>query len=314
MLEKIKSCILKSNKIAIFNHKNPDGDAMGSAFALKLALRSIGKHAEVFLREGDCCRPEYSYIISGTDCELTAGECDLKIAVDSADFQRISDFAEYFTGETVALDHHVTHKPYAKYTYVLPDASSAGEVVYRLLRYMNIEITAAVAHNLYVAIASDTGSFKYSSTTPETHIIAAELISCGADVGQISKEIFDTKDFAYFKMLRTAIDKVELCADGKIAVLCLAKSDFEENDASEDTAGGIVTIPGKIKGVEVSVYIRERDGEYKVSLRSSSSHFDVAKTALFFGGGGHVRAAGFSLDAKSLDEAKKIVLNKLIET
>ena len=228
MLEKIKDKILKSQKIAIFNHKNPDGDAMGSAYALKLALLSIGKEAEVFLREADYSAVEYTYVEGNEKSNLKISDCDLKIAVDSSDIYRISDFECYFKENTIALDHHVTHKEYAELTLVYPDAPACGEVVYDLIKHMEIPVTKEIAHNLYVAISSDTGSFKYSSTTSRTHLIISELMKTGIDVGNISKMLYDTNPIEYFKMMQLAIGRIELYENGKIAVLCLENSDFEK--------------------------------------------------------------------------------------
>lgn len=310
MYKEIEDIISESRKIAIFNHKNPDGDAMGSAYALKLALISMGKEAEVFLRSDDYSLPEYTYVYTGKNTDLYVSDCDLKIAVDSSDFERISDFKDFFTGNTIAIDHHVTHVRYAKCALVEPNAPAAGEVVFRLLKYMNINISQEIAHNLYVAISCDTGNFKYSSTTPETHRIAAELMETGIDVGKITKIIFDTKTMEYLKLQSAAIQKINLYENGKLAILSLDKSDFDSVGIKESYASGIVIMPSQIKGVEVGVYIRSRDKDIKVSLRSNS-YIDVAKIALSFGGGGHVRAAGFSLDCDSLAIAEEIVYNAL---
>ena len=312
MYEKIKENILSSEKIAILNHKNPDGDAMGSAYALKLALNSIGKNAEVFLRDGDTLLPEYLYVNTGEKINISIDDCDLKIAVDCSDIYRISDFKDIFAGNTIAIDHHVTHVPYAAITLVESDAPATGEIIFKLLKYMNISISQEIAHNLYVAISCDTGNFKYSSTTAETHLIIAELMNTGLDVGRISKMIYDTKPMEYFKMMGIAVERIKLFENGRISILSLDKSDFASANINESDASSIVVIPTQIKGVEVSAYIRGRDDEIKVSLRSNTD-IDVSKVASKFGGGGHVKAAGFSLDCDTLTEAEKIVYNALKE-
>lgn len=312
MYKKIKELISASEKIAILNHKNPDGDAMGSAYALKLALNSIGKKADVFLRDGDSLLPEYSYVNTGEKINISIEDCDLKIAVDCSDIYRISDFKDIFTGNTVAIDHHVTHVPYSAVTLVEPDAPATGEVIFKLLKVMGIKISQEIAHNLYVAISCDTGNFKYSSTTAETHLIIAELMDTGLDAGKISKMIYDTKPMEYFKMMGIAVERIKLFEDGRISILSLDKSDFEAAHIKESDASSIVVIPTQIKGVEVSAYIRGRDDEIKVSLRSNTDT-DVSKIASKFGGGGHVKAAGFSLDCDTLTEAEEIVCNALKE-
>lgn len=312
MFSEVKNVILNSEKIAIFNHKNPDGDAFGSAYALKLALCSIGKKCEVFLRSGDETLPEYEFVFKGEKQNLKIDECDLLIAVDSSDIGRIADFEDVFKGNTMAIDHHLTHIPYAKTNLIVPDAAATGEIIYDVLTELKIEITNEIAHNIYVAISTDTGNFKFSSTSEKTHLIAAKLLKSGIDVGGISKMIYGTKSIEYLNMLKTAIEKLSLYANGKIAVLTLDKSDFDKCNIKESDASAIVTLPTDIKGVEVSIYIRKRPDEIKVSLRSNTD-FDVSKIAAEFGGGGHKRASGFSLNDISLTEAEEKVLSAIMK-
>jgi phosphoesterase RecJ-like protein len=307
VISKIKS----SKRIAIFNHINPDGDAHGSAFGLKAALLAIGKQAEVFLREGDNLTKEFKLAI-GTDPQgLEIKDCDLKIAVDCADVERLGIFAKDFTGETIAIDHHVTHKSFAKTTLVVPSAPATGEIIFDLIEKMNIGLTYDIAYNLYMAIVCDTGIFKFSSTTPHTHIVAAKLMETGIPFADMSKKLFDTKTFEYLQMYKKSIESLEMYHDGKIALLAFYEKDFEEAGISEADADGIVNLPNSIVGAEVGVYIRERANGFKISLRSGGK-LDVAKIASDFGGGGHERASGFSLDMP-LDELKKVVVDKLAE-
>lgn len=310
MYKEISDIIQESEKISIFNHKNPDGDAFGSAYALKLALINMGKTAEVFLRDGDSLLEEYSYVYKGKETGLDINDCDLKIAVDSSDIERISDFKDVFSGNTIAIDHHVTHVPYAKHSLVEGDAPATGEIIFKLLKFMKTDITKEIAHNLYVAISCDTGNFKYSSTTAETHIIVSELMQTGIDVGKISKMIYDTKSMEYLKLLSIAISRINLFSNGRIAILSLDESDFEKAGIKESDASAIVVLPSQIKGVEAGAYIRKRENEIKVSLRTNSL-INAAEIALKFGGGGHIRASGFSLDCKTLKEAEEITLKVL---
>ena len=299
MFDMVAEKIKKAQKIAIFNHENPDGDALGSAYGLKLILLAMGKEAEVFLREGDERVREYK-LIKGTGSQgLEIGDCDLKIAVDCADVKRLGDFKDSFAGNTAAIDHHMTHVEYAEAT-CLVDAPATGEIIYDFLEVLGVELTQDIANNLYVAIACDTGSFKYSSTTPKTHFVAAKLLETGIDVGELSKQIFDTKSFGYFKAYKRGIDNLKLFEKGKIALLAITNRDFEELGVDEALIDGIVELPRSVEGAEVGVYIRQKeDGAFKVSLRSNGD-VDVAKTAVAFGGGGHIKASGY-LSRKPLD-------------
>ena len=309
MFRKVVKKIKKAEKIAIFTHVNPDGDALGSAFGLKLCLLAMGKTAEVFIRKGDETLKEYK-MVKGTETQsLEISDCDLKIAVDCADKARLGMFADCFDGETVAVDHHVTHKEFAKTTLVVPTAPATGEIIVNLAKKLGIKIDKDIAYNLYLAIVCDTGNFKFSSTTPQTHLIAAKLMETGIDFADISKKIFDTKSMEYLEMYKQAIERLELYHNGKIALLWFTEADFESVGISEADANGIVVLPNSVFGAEVGVYIRQRGDEFKVSLRSNGK-VNVANIASEFGGGGHERASGFSMK-KSVDEIKKAVTEKI---
>ncbi len=306
LIQKIKN----AKRIAIFNHENPDGDALGSAFALKLILMQIGKRADVFLREGDERTREYSLMLGAGRENLNIDECDLKIAVDCADIERMGILAEKFCGNTAAVDHHVTHTPYAETAVVVPDAPATGEIIFDLINAMGAELTKEIAHNLYVAITCDTGSFKFSSTTPKTHMVAAELMKTGIDIAGVSKVLFNTKSFKYLQAYKFGIDSLELYENGKIALIGFTDADFDRLGIDEKEADGIVGLPRCIEGAEVGVYIRQRgENEFKVSLRSNGE-LDVSRIAMEFGGGGHVKASGCTLNM-SFDEAKAVMVNAI---
>lgn len=304
MFSALAKKINNASKIAIFNHEHPDGDALGSAFALKLALQSLGKQAEVFLRDGDTDTKEYK-VLEGTGiCGISISECDLKISLDCAEISRMGCLEAEFTGNTACIDHHKTHVPFSDTEIVIPEAAATGEIIYALIRDMNIELTPGIAQNLYVAITCDTGSFKYSSVTPKTHRIAAELLETGIDTAELSKRLFDSKSIEYLHIYKTGIDKLELYCDGRVAMLALTDDDFKDAGIDESQADAVVGLPRSIDGVEIGVYIRQRGtDEYKVSLRSNTDA-DVSAIAAHFGGGGHAKASGFSLKMP-LDSAKK---------
>lgn len=305
IVEKVKS----AHKIAVFNHENPDGDALGSAYALKLILIALGKEAEVFLRPGDERTREYKLVRGAEKSTLSIEECDLKIAVDCADLKRLGSLKELFSGNTAAIDHHMTHIKFAESTFVA-DAPATGEIIFDFAEELGVELTQDIAHNIYLAITCDTGSFKYSSTTPKTHLVASKLLEKGVDVGYISKCVFDTKSFDYFRAYRKGIDSLEIFEDGKIAILSITEQDFAELGVDETIIDGIVELPRSVEGAEVGVYIRQReDGAFKVSLRSNGD-VDVAKTAVLFGGGGHIKASGF-LARKELESVKTELITEL---
>lgn len=308
MFEGIISKINEAETIGIFTHINPDGDAMGSSYSLREVLKNMSKTAKVFWHGGaekivmECTEAENS-------CEEEFLGFDLLISVDSADISRLGRFGDGFLkhNNTVAIDHHITHKSYAKETIVV-DTASCAEIMYKLYTEMDVKITRSVAAKLYVGIVTDTGNFKYAGVTGETHRVAADLIEKGVDFSGISKKLFDTVSREYLELKQRAINSLKFYADGKIAVLNLKNSDFEEVGIDEIEASGIVTLPSSIEGVEVGVYVRRRrEGECKVSLRSVN-YVDVSELAYKFGGGGHIRAAGYSVSPDKMeDEMLKLI-------
>lgn len=310
MFEKLYEMVMSAERIGVFTHEHPDGDALGSSFAFALGLLGLGKSVKVFLGDFGGEIKEYSLIrgkdtMSDTDPE----ECDLKIAFDCADFSRISLGGAEFSGKTAAVDHHVTHIPYAEETIVI-DAPATGQIVFDILTEWEAPITPEIADNLYLAIACDTGNFKYPSTQPKTHEIAAELIRCGASFAHISREIFYRHSKGYYDLLKIALERLEIFGDGKVCMMYLSDEDFKKAGISDEQSGDIVTLPTRIEGVETGCFIRRRGKGFKVSLRSNE-YVDVAKIAAAFGGGGHIRAAGFNSDL-SLEDLTAKIKEKLI--
>ncbi len=311
MFEKLKQMVDKADKIALFTHTHPDGDALGSSFALMLGLLEMGKKARVFLGDEEIKTKEYKRICGNNEMsEISSDECDLMIALDCADFSRIELGNAEFCGETAAIDHHITHKPYAKETIVI-DAPATGEIVFDILTEWGVRITPQIADNLYIAIACDTGNFKFPSTTPKTHRAAARLMELGADYAGISRLLFYKLSHEYLALYQIALSRLEIFEEGKACLMYLSENDFEGSGLDEELAGDIVSLPTKIEGVEVGAYIRSRKDGLKVSLRSNE-YVDVSKIAQEFGGGGHIRAAGFSSNLP-LEELKKAVFTKLSE-
>jgi len=313
MFEKLIPAIKAADKIAIFSHSNPDGDAMGSSYGLKLILQGLGKKAEVFLQD-DPDVPAESLMIKGESTGLEPEDCDLFIAMDSADSKRLGKYEGAFLKHenTIAIDHHETHEKYAKNAVVM-NISSTCEMVVTLLKELGAKITKDIANNLYIGLVTDTGNFKYSCVTGDTLRAGAELIDTGINFGELSKRLFDTKSKEYYRLMNTALGKLEFFEDGKIAMLYLSRSDYKDSGIVEAEAVGIVNIPNSIEGVEVGVFIRERgENSFKVSLRSNC-YVNVASVAAGLGGGGHERASGYSVhnmtiaetEAQAVEEIKK---------
>lgn len=314
MFEDITAKLNNAESVGIFVHVNPDGDALGSAFSLKNVLMGEGKNADVYYDgETEPCLKEIFGIRPESDKGgriALKNEHDLLIALDCADLNRLGVYAEIFSNHknTAAIDHHITHVKYAE-SAVVQEISSTCELIFKMYKEMKAEITVKTAEYLYTGIATDTGSFKFSSVNGDTHRAVAELIDMGVDFAALSKRIFDTKSKEYFKLYAYAVNSMEFYCGGAVAVLKLSEDDFKRFGITEASASAVVSVPGRVEGVKLGVYVRSRRNECKVSLRSSGE-VDVARLAVGFGGGGHKCAAGYSVEPDYVEENLKMLIDK----
>ncbi len=285
----------------IISHANPDGDTIGCATGLCRALRKLGKKAN------NICADEISKRFDFLREGMEPQEFDPQtyITVDVADRKLLGDFDKLY-GDRIAfaVDHHVSHVDFAPLLLIEPKAAAAAQTVYKLIKELGPGIMdTKIAECLYTGISTDSGCFKYSCATAETHRIAAELLEYGFDHAQIDYVFFDMKTKARIALEEKIYRDIEFFFDGRCAVVALTKEQLASVD-SEDS-NGLSAIPRMIEGVEVGVVFKQRgNGSWKASLRSNS-HIDVQKICGAFGGGGHVKAAGCSFSGISLDEAKK---------
>jgi phosphoesterase RecJ-like protein len=315
MLDKIANAITGAGTIALLPHVAADGDALGASFALALALSGIGKKVKVFLEE------EIPYIygfLPGSELAVLykggGGSFDLAVAIDCGDLGRLGERSFLFEGAKVTanMDHHPTNTGFAVHDFVDTKASAAGEIIYKLLDMLGIKPGKDIATCLYVAIATDTGGFRYSNTTPRTHEITAELLRAGVEVAAVTQRIFDTTSFEKVKLTAAAIDTLELYENGRIAVMALPRELIRGTGAKEEDCDGIINTARNIRGVEVAAMLRQWDsGEIKVNLRSNTT-FDVSAIASLYKGGGHKKAAGYTTDGE-LENAKNRLLKDIKE-
>jgi len=213
----------------------------------------------------------------------------------------------------INMDHHATNDCFGDINIIEPEASAAGELVYDFCKAASIDITRDIAVNLYVAIHTDTGSFRYSSATPEAFIKAGELVRLGAVPWEISMRVYENypaRKYRLLAMVLSTLDIIEIRGAGMIATLSVSLDMFRKSEAEKDVADGFVNYARAIEGVEVGVLFREcAELEYKVSLRSKGN-VDVAEVSRIFGGGGHRNAAGFTLKG-SLEEVKVRVIETI---
>ncbi len=319
--DKIIEKIREGQRFLIASHVNPEGDAVGSLLGLTLVLRTMGKDVTPYLEDPV---PGIYDFLPGAETIVHdlkgLGRFDALIAVDCGMKDRLGDMLNAFDhgGLLINLDHHATNDHYGDLNVVDADASATGEVIYDLCRAGGIDITKEAAINLYVAIHTDTGSFRYSCTSAESLIKAGELVRCGADPSDISMRVYENYPPVRFRLLALVLSTLEVikaCGKGHggdIATLTVSTDMFDKTAAEPDQADGFVNYARGIEGVEVGALFRECPGdEYKISLRSKS-YMDVGAVAMSLGGGGHARAAGCTLKG-SLEDVKSKVLGVVNE-
>ena len=312
ILEKIN----ESSEIAITFHMSPDGDSIGSALALQEGLIKLGKNAFIMCKERVPYNLNFlphSENIDGNTFEVLPST-DMVIVLDCGDFKRIN--ANINLNERkyllVNMDHHLSNEMYGDLNYVDTNSSAMAEIVYQMLNILGVTINKSIAECLYTSIITDTGSFRYSSTTSVTHAIAGHLINTGIDFSEIHRKAFDDKQFNRVKFIGKAIENMKLVSD-KICVFQITEDNFSELDIEPSVnTSDIISIGLEIDSVEVAVLFKEATDNVKVSLRSRS-YIDVRKIAEKFGGGGHTKASGLVIKNVSLEQAKKMVLKEIEE-
>lgn len=306
--DEIRSVIESCSRIVISAHTSPDGDAVGSCCGLAMALNELGKEVAVVLEEYS---ESFNIIPTGGLMYTSLPEGfnpDLFIALDCGDLERLGENAELFNSvkTTINIDHHMSNTNFAKYNYADEYASSASELVFRLL-YGYAPFNEDIAAALYTGILYDTGGFRHSSTSPATMIAAAELMEYDFDFSGIYNKIFSTRKLKEAKGLGIALDRLETAFDGKAVYTWMTLEDMEKIGVVSDDLHAVTGFIKGIEGCEVSMFIYEKQpGTFKVSMRSEDS-VDVCAVCSAFGGGGHKKASGCTLEGKPQEIAEKIL-------
>ena len=300
----VKDFLLGNDSFTVLCHKSPDGDTLGSAFALCFGLRSLGKKARVLC--ADPIPSKYSYI---TDCYCDKSfEEKTVIAVDVADTKLLGCLEEKYGGKVdLCIDHHPSNKDYAKLTLLDGEAAAAAQVVYRVLNILNVEIDKNIANCIFTGLSTDTGCFRYPSTQPETHRIAAEMMEKGAEAGTINRIMFETKSKGRLAIERAVFKNMQFFLDDRCAVVYVTRDLIEKTGVADDELDGIAALTRQIEGVEAGVFLKEVDKGFKASVRTGDA-VDASAVCKRFGGGGHFRAAGCTIESSLEDAIREIVL------
>src|SRR3954453_1958388 len=318
-LQAVADALRSNDRFLLVTHENPDGDALGSLLATKLALDALGKDSVMYLY-GDAPLPkEYSFMeLSGIQRELPPDSAERVLgAVDCANESRMGPDLALLEDAPLALDidHHHDNSRFGQVNLVVGDASSTGEVLRDVFAELGVELTPEIAEALYIAVVTDTGRFQYSNTTPKALRLAAELVEAGADVHRVFQGVYESVEFAKLKLLARALERAQVYEGGRLVVSYLLRSDFTDIGAAEASWGGITDSLRAVEGADMAALIREppRSGgpTRRVSLRASNDELDVSAIARKSGGGGHRQAAGFSSDA-SVEEITDFIQREFL--
>ena len=305
-LEQAAEFLRERDNFLILSHANPDGDTFGCSHGLCGALQKLGKHARIVC--ADPLSERFSYMKKAI--EVQEFEAQTIVSVDIADKSLLGSNEELYGGRVdLAIDHHLSHVPFARRIYVDDTAAAAAEIVYDLILLLGVEPDKYIAACLYTGIATDTGCFKYGSTTRLTHEKAGKLMEYGFDAAEINYVMFEMKTKARLKLEQYVIENIQFFAEDKGAVVVLTKELMDSVDAED--VNGIAALPRQIQGVEVGIVLKERDGGWKASMRSN--RVNVQEICGLFGGGGHIRAAGCSLKNVTVEQAKEKIMAAVTE-
>lgn len=310
ILDSILEEINKADDIAILTHENPDGDAIGSSLAFYGALKELGKKVDVIIPE---CPEIFSFLPWHEDIkkEGQEGQYSLAIALDCSDIKRLNGFAKYFerAKTKIVIDHHGSNTMFGDYNFVNPDSPACCQILVTVLEYLGIEINKGIGSCIATGIITDTGGFKYSTVKAETFEFIAGLLNKGVNVASIYRRVLQMISKKQFEIRKIAINRLEFIENGKIAITHITKQEQEELQLEEGEHEGIVEFGRDVEGVEVSIFLREEtDGSYKISLRSNE-YVNVSDISLMFGGGGHPKAAGCTINLP-IEQAKEKIISQ----
>lgn len=298
------SMLKNADKILILTHRNPDGDTLGSGFALLRALRQLGKRVK--LLNADAINEKYAHLYEGLSEE--SFEEEFIVSVDVAERKLLGDLMEKYADKVdLSIDHHGTGKLFAKKTYCESESASACEIIYEIIKALGAKIDKGIADCIYTGCSTDTGCFKYSNVTPRTHRIAAELIEYGADHSKINEKMFDTKSMNSIMLERMCYESLEVFGGGKVAVITVTKEMLRKSGTDKSALDAIKPITRQIEGVEIGLTVKEEDGGASgVSIRTSEN-YDASAICAHFGGGGHIRAGGCEIKDTPENAKEKVI-------
>ncbi len=322
--EQILKLVNQASHVVLATHVHPDGDALGSLLGLGDILESRGK--QVFRYLDEPVSHLYDFLpgtsLTSTDLDAAiqfaeqaahAGGTVVAVALDCGDAERLGEAKDRLLkiSPFIVIDHHCGHRDFGDHLWLESGCSSTGEMVYELALVMDAKVSSDAAFCLYVAIVTDTGSFRYESTSPRTLRIAADLVEIGVRPDEVAERVYDNYTLARLRLMEMVLATLEIYAGGQIGVIRVSAGMFAKSGASSDEVEGFINYPRALRSVRVAVFLKEsKDGMISVSLRAKGT-CDVAAVAADFGGGGHRNAAGFRFADHSMEDVQQKVLDAL---
>ncbi len=311
VFQEIRSLIESSHRITVISHDRPDGDAIGSSVGLGLLLEGLGKSVQII--NGDSV-PDSLVFLPESDRVQGPSEIvksDLVITVDAAGRDRISSAVWSEIDDSIPLiniDHHVSNLEYGDINHVDSGSPATGQIICEMADALGWKLTKDVAENLYSAISTDTGSFRYPNTTAETYRIAAKLIDAGANVGRLNQLLYESYPQRRVEAIRDMLQDMQIHFEGRCASVMLPLSLTESLGLKRGDTEGVIDLIREIDTVVVAIFFEELpDGRIRVSSRSKSEAVSVGDICGTFGGGGHTLAAGARMKGPIEDAKAKFL-------
>jgi phosphoesterase RecJ-like protein len=306
----IVDAIRTRRRFVLSSHSRPDGDAIGSQMAMAFALRALGKDVRIVNR--DPAPPPLMAFPGVPDIEIASevsGEFDAAIIMECGDLAR-TGVAGLDRGFVINIDHHPGNTSYGQINWFDASAAACGELVFDVIIALGVPLSAAIATHVYVAILTDTGSFRFSSITPRTFDLARRLLEAGVDPVAVARAVFDSSTMARLKLLGMLLNGMQVDPSGRIALLYADHDMTRAAGGTYEDTDGLINEPLTVKDIQVVVFFKQvRGDEYRVSMRSKGA-IDVNAVAMTFGGGGHKNASGCTAVGR-IDDLRRVFVEKV---
>ena len=313
MIQQIIDTINQNDKFVITAHIRLDGDALGSELALCRFLANMGKKAVVYNQ--DPTPRNYLFLPGTNEIIHSLGDADgydVAFVLDCSELERVGEEAPRIGAikKVVNIDHHISNDGFCEIRFIDPHASSTGELIFQLIDHCGGQLTKEIADNLYTAILTDTGGFRYGNTGKAALTIAGNLVACGASPQWISQNVYENNPLAKIRLLSRALQSLALDENNEVGSMVVLLRDLEETGAVNEHTDGFVDMPRTIEGVKISIlYSETSENRFKISLRSKDD-VNIERVARAFGGGGHINAAACRIEGP-IETVKQRVLDEI---